>query len=209
MGGLGSGQWGGRPTVEGSLTLDINRLLRHGSIHRDATTSGSLSWSYAHARPSASIGYRAVLGPERGHIRLCWTTTDRSTGELLQREQWIELTTTPQPLGGRRWWFTCPKRGDLVSKLHLPLGGALFASRKAHRLGYHSQRQSPRDRAVTQAHKLRGRLGAMGGIGDEIQKPRGMRWATFDRHMDRIEAAELVCNANLLRFVQQLDRHTK
>jgi hypothetical protein len=194
--------------VEGSLTLDINRLLREGIIHRDASASGSLSWSYAHAgQPSASIDYRAVLGPEQGHIRLCWTTTDRSTGEPLQREQWIELTTTPQPLGGRRWWFTCPKRGDLVSKLHLPLGGSLFASRKAHRLGYHSQRQSPRDRAVTQAHKLRRKLGATGSIGDGIEKPKGMRWATFDRHMERVEAAELVCDGHLLRFVQQLNPH--
>jgi hypothetical protein len=28
-----------------------------------------------------------------------------------------------------------------------------------------------------------------------------MRWGTFDRKMDQVEAAEAVCNGNLLRFV--------
>jgi hypothetical protein len=54
------------------------------------------------------------------------------------------------------------------------------------------------------AFKRRRRLGADGGIGDPIDKPNGMRWATFDRKMDQIEAAEAVCDARLLRFVQKL-----
>jgi hypothetical protein len=31
-----------------------------------------------------------------------------------------------------------------------------------------------------------------------------MRWATFDRKMDQVEAAEALCDAHLLRFVQKL-----
>jgi hypothetical protein len=91
-----------------------------------------------------------------------------------------------------------------VSKLYMPAGGGIFASRKAHRLAYRCQRQSPYDRAISQAFKRRHRLGADGGIGDPINKPKGMRWATFDRKMEQVEAAEAVCNARLLRFVQQL-----
>jgi hypothetical protein len=94
-----------------------------------------------------------------------------------------------------------------VSKLYKPAGGGIFASRKAHRLAYRCQRQSPYDRAISQAFKRRRRLGADGGIGDPIDKPHGMRWATFDRKMDQIEAAESVCNARLLRFVQKLSWH--
>jgi hypothetical protein len=78
------------------------------------------------------------------------------------------------------------------------------ASRKAHRLAYRCQRQSPYDRAISQAFKRRQRLGADGGIGDPLNKPKGMRWATFDRRMAQIEAAEAVCNARLFRLVQQL-----
>jgi hypothetical protein len=36
-----------------------------------------------------------------------------------------------------------------------------------------------------------------------------MRWATFDRKMEQVEAAEAVYNAHLARFVQQLTRRGK
>jgi hypothetical protein len=94
-----------------------------------------------------------------------------------------------------------------VSELYKPAGNGIFASRKAHRLAYRSQRQSPYDRAISQAFKRRQRLRADGGIGDPIAKPHGMRWATFDRKMEQVEAAEAVCDARLLRFVQKLSRY--
>jgi hypothetical protein len=31
-----------------------------------------------------------------------------------------------------------------------------------------------------------------------------MRWATFDRKMDQVEAAEAVCSARHLQFIQKL-----
>ena len=117
---------------------------------------------------------------------------------------WVELETTPQPFGGRRWWFVCPKRGDLVAKLYLPPGALTFASRKAYRLGYRSQRQTPHDRAIGRVFKLRSRLGADGGVGDYVPKPKGMRWATFDREMMMVERAEAVCNAHLVSFARKL-----
>jgi hypothetical protein len=45
------------------------------------------------------------------------------------------------------------------------------------------------------------------GIGGPIDKPHGMRWATFDREMEQIEAAEAICNTRLLRFIQKLTQH--
>src|SRR5829696_327817 len=165
MGGMGSGRWGGRPTVGSGLSLDINKLLRDGSIIRNATTTGTLTWSQS-GEQVASMGYQAVLGPERGHMRLSWTRTDRSTGQKKELQQWIELEAKPQPLGGRRWWFICPRRSHFVSKLHMAPGTAEFASQRAYRLAYRSQRQSPRDRAISRAWKARERLTAIGGIGD-------------------------------------------
>ena len=52
--------------------------------------------------------------------------------------------------------------------------------------------------------KRRRRLGADRGIGDPIDKPKGMRWATSDRKMDQVEAAEAICDARLLRFIQKI-----
>jgi len=155
MGGIGSGRWGGKPTVGGGLSLDLYDLLRNGKLKRDATTAGVLTWPHPRCGEQ-SIGYRATLGSERGDLWLRWATTDPSTGQRQEREQWIELRSTSQALGGRRWWFAC--YNDLVWKLHLPAGSSRFASRREHGLGYRSQRQTPRDRAVSRAWKARSRV---------------------------------------------------
>jgi hypothetical protein len=144
------------------------------------------------------------MGDESGWVRLRYTTTNHWSGEKTHHDYRVELTTTRQPLGGRRWWWICPRRGDLVAKLYKPTSAGLFASRKAHRLAYRSQRQSPHDRPISQAFKLRRRLGSTAGIGDYIEKPKGMRWATFDRKMEQVEAAEAVCNAYLIRAFQRI-----
>jgi len=76
--------------------------------------------------------------------------------------------------------------------------------RRAYRLGYPSQRESPRDRSITRAFKLRGRLNGEGGIGDYIPKPKWMRWKTYEREIARIEAAEEINNGYLWALEQQL-----
>src|SRR4051812_31223568 len=113
MGGSGSGNYGGRPTVENALVLDLHRLIRQGSFQRGAAVKGSLSWTNAHTgQTRASIGYEASMSEESGWVRLRYATT--WSGQTTQHDDRIELATTPQPLGGRRWWWICPRRGDLV-----------------------------------------------------------------------------------------------
>ena len=154
MGGIGSGRWGGKPTVGGGLSLDLNELLRAGSLKRNTTTAGILTWPDPRSGEQvASIGYRATLGPERGDLWLQWATASPSTGQKQEREQWVELRSTTQPFGGRRWWFAC--YNELVWKLYLPAGSSRFASRREHGLAYRAQRQSQRDRAVSRAWKAR------------------------------------------------------
>src|SRR4051794_32604710 len=143
------------------------------------------------------------MGDQRGWMRLTYTKT-RWDGTKRNVESWIELVTTPQPFGGRRWWFVCPRTGAHVAKLHLPPGALTFASRRAYSLAYKSQRETPYDRAISRAYKLRCRLGAKGGIGDYVDKPKWMRWATFDREMARVEHAEAVVDSSLGAFVQKL-----
>src|SRR5262245_33915965 len=112
MGGYGSGRSGGRPTVEDSLTLNLPLLFKTGWLKPGARTSGTLRWSVVGTgEETASMGFEGYLGAEEGYIRLDWTSTNRRSGEKRQCENHITLTTTPQPFGGRRWWFMCPRMG--------------------------------------------------------------------------------------------------
>src|SRR5664279_1359170 len=155
MGGYGSGRSGGRPTTESGLTLSLSKLMRDGLFPPGRGWSGSIVWTNLNTGERVgSIGYESHLGEESGSVRLQYTTT-RWGGEKHQSDYWIQLETTPQPLGGRRWWFLCPRTGRRAAKLYLPNGALTFASRQAYRLAYRSQRETTYDRALRRAFKLR------------------------------------------------------
>jgi len=205
VGGYNSGRSGGRPTVEGSLTLDLNKLMRDQTVRAGQRSAGSLSWhNVVTGEPTASIRYAASLGSQSGSLRLVYRTTNHWTGETRDMDWVLELTTTSQHFGGRRWWFLCPKTGARVTKLHLPPGAQTFGSRTAYRLGYRSQRETPRDRALNRAFKLRRGLGAKGGIGDHIPKPKWMRWGTFGREVEKIAEAEAIVDGHMILAVERL-----
>jgi hypothetical protein len=149
------------------------------------------------------ISYEAHLGQETGQMRLKYTTTELR-GERRQFDYWVQLATTPQPFGGRRWWFICPRTGRRAAKLYLPNGAYTVASRQAYRLAYPSQQEPPHYRALRRAFKLRERLGSDGGIGDYVPKPRWMRWATYTRRIEQIAAAEDVVEAYTQWFHRKL-----
>src|SRR3712207_847283 len=138
MGGYGSGRYGGRPTVEGGPTLHLYKIIRDGLLRPGGNSGGTLTWTYSiTSERGRSIAYLAILENERGRMRLRYTSTQWD-GTKHDFEYWVGLTTTPQPFGGRRWWFTCPKTGRRVAKLHLPAGAFTFASQRAYRLAYKS-----------------------------------------------------------------------
>jgi hypothetical protein len=207
MGGYRSGRSGGRPTVESSLTLDLQRLFKTGWLKAGARTSGLLKWTWVSTgEETASIGFESDLGEEIGYVQLRWTSTNQRSGEKHRRENRIALTTSPQPFGGRRWFFVCPRTSENVTKLHLPSGADTFASRKAYRLGYRSQRESPRDRSLSRAFALRAKIGGKGGIYTRIEKPKGMHARTFKRALQRIYAAEEIVDAHSDLLFDRLKR---
>ena len=207
MGGYGSGRSGGRPTVEDGLTLNLNKLIRERTFCPNQERSGSIVWTNSvTGERTAWISYRATLEEEHGRVRLTYTSTHPWSGATHRSDYWIALTTTPQPFGGRRWWFICPKRGDLVAKLYLPPGAFTFASRRAYRLAYRSQRVSPSDRAINRAFKLRRKLGSDGGIGARIRRPKGMHRRTFAREMAKVEEAETLVNGYTVLLVRRLTK---
>jgi hypothetical protein len=208
MGGFGSGRSGGRPTTSDGLTLDLAKLLRDRLFRPGQAWGGSLVWTNTTTGARVgSITYQAHLGADRGRVRLLYTSTNHWNGEKRDSDYWIELDTTPQPFGGHRWWFRCPRTGVRVAKLYLPPGAYTFASRQTYGLAYQSQRQTPYDRALGQAFKRRRRLGDHeGGIGDYLPKPKGMRWKTYDRQMARIEADEAIIDAHLVGFLARIGK---
>jgi hypothetical protein len=179
---------GGRPTAEGSLTLDLYKLMRDGMCAPRKYGRGELHWSTNGIR-TGSMGFESALGDDRGFIRLRYTST-LWNGEKHASDYRIELTATPQPFGGKRWWFICPKTGELVWKLYLPPGAVTFASRGHYRIGYRCQREGSHDRDINRAFKLRRRLGSEDGLDAPIEKPKGMHWKRFERETRKVRAAE-------------------
>lgn len=138
MGGYGSGRYGGRPTADSSCKIDLAWMFREKMMAEGIDRSGTISWSCG-GRPTGSISYTARMA-NPGQERLVLNYT-RGTGDDAESVlQSIYLCHTVPNFGGKRWWMICPYRGDRVGKLYLPSGGDRFASRKACKLGYHSQR---------------------------------------------------------------------
>src|SRR5277367_2869854 len=128
---------------ESGLTLNLYKLIRQG-LFRPGHCWESIFWTrVGSGEQVGSVCYEAYMGGDCGRVRLRYTTTRAYNGEKRDSDYTIALEATPQPLGGRRWWFVCPKTGSRVGKLHLPSGAFTFASRRAYRLGYRSQRFLP------------------------------------------------------------------
>jgi hypothetical protein len=203
MGGYGSGRSGGRPTTEDGLTLRLSSLLRD---RPGCAWSGSITWTDTRTgEQSGSISYEAYLRQKTGRLRLQYTTTLKD-GERRESDYSIELETSHQTFGGRRWWFLCPRTGRRATKLYLPNGALTFASRQAYGLVYPCQREQPHDRASRRVYKLRDKLGGTGGLESYIPKPKWMRKATYDRKLEEIFAAEEIVYAHIEMLDRRLDR---
>jgi len=203
MGGLGSGRYGGRPTVEDGLCLNINKLLRDGLLH-NKLSSGTLTWSnVCTGEKTASVSYHLNRNESDGELRLEYRST-RYDGHVQEMGYEIRLQTTTQRLGGVRWWFTCPKTLRRCAKLYLPSGAYSFASRQAYRLAYPSQRETEYDRLLRQAFKVQSSLGYHGGIGDYVPRPKGMHKITYQRKTDRLETLEQQINSRLWQLINRL-----
>jgi hypothetical protein len=145
-----------------------------------------------------------IDGPWNGWVRLKYEMTDYWTDEPFEIDDKIFLATSRPPFGGLRWWFVCPRSNRRVRKLYLPLGGRHFWSRRAYELAYASQRETKYDRALRRARKLRLRLGGDPADDEYPDKPPRMRWATYNRLMDRLVAADGVADERLVLLAARL-----
>ncbi len=126
-------------------------------------------------------------GHETGSIRLASVPRGillsyrqrKQGGEWQSVNEVVPLVETPTRFGGCRLWFECL---NCRKRCRILYGGAYFRCRRCNGLRYDTQYEPPFARAATRALKIRNRLGGKGGIDDPFpQKPKRMRWATYER----------------------------
>ena len=203
MGGWGSGRQGGRPIAEDALFVELQWMLRTGRAKPGKLISGELSWTRGGHR-SGCIGYTCNMIDEASASLTLRYTRTAGGGKPEKVEQHIWLTTTRPNYGGQRWWMICPYGGGRAAKLFLPGNGDRFASRKAWRLGYRSQREPKRDRPFSELFKLQRRLGCYEGWEQPIRRPKGMWQRTFEKHEQRYWELDEKCSYEMMTMMGKL-----
>lgn len=188
MGGSGSGNWprvSTGPSVEGSLALDVNQLVKAG-LMKHGNHLGALKWTRGiGGNNMASLSYEMVdYGTDELALEVAYALTRHREQETVQDTIWF-MSTYPN-LGGVRWWLACPRCGRRSGKLYLRPGGTRFLCRRCHGLKYSSQRESPMHRAISQTQKIRVRLkGSVSTLDPFPYRPKGMHWATYLRWREK------------------------
>jgi len=192
-----------RICLEDGLKLDLNRLARQGCFRLGAAFGPCpISWKDDY------FGEEGASGLVSGNVQGEWTAWFRiQIGNLDQR---IGLLSKPCHFGGWQWYFECPATHRCCSVLWLLPGVGRFYSRQAwgRQVAYGTQFATPEERAQFGQAKIKSRL--IGNLDpDECDfppKPKGMRWHTYDRYLQRYEAYEDVRDRCFFGAVKQLTR---
>jgi len=181
MGGSGSGTW--YRWDKKTYTEEVKRIDIHFMKKQNLTKphiAGSLSWNCG-GEPSGDIRFK--MYPDK--MILLYKFRE-SGGDWESVEDTVMLDETPCHYGGSRKWFICPSCARRVGLLYGP--GKYFRCRHCYGLSYSSQSEGYLDRMARKAKKIRRKL----DIGVEwweadclsdpiFEKPKGMRWRTFER----------------------------
>lgn len=199
MGGYGSGRPGGKRKAEHLRSICVNRLYQAGHL-KPGNFAG---WEWRRdGEQVASIGTRG----EAARLRLVYRVTPEGE-DPEDIDMPINIDWTPCHLGGTRPFFICPGVVNgrecyrRVAKLFL--ARRYFLCRHCHRVAYACQSETPADRAMRAANKLRMAMGGEPGLGSYVRKPKGMHWATYARHMDKIERGDNITNLAFIDFVRR------
>lgn len=202
------------PTIEatGSLVLAVAQILGPQSDKVRQGWRGASTWTETYSGRQHVVRWQTIVDREDWHGWVDLKHAGRSCSAGAPQVYRIGLRARAQPFGGLRWWFICPRSGDLACKLYLPNGADRFASRRAYRLDYHSQRVTAAERANNRAWKKRLAMGGRTGVplGTPLAKPLWQHWRTWDREyaeLQRLEARSLAAvSASLQGLVERLQR---
>src|SRR5215207_707057 len=197
--------WTRRPPSRSECrSLDVRRLHREGLLK-----PGRLfSWSWLRAgQQVASIGalVEGHDGPER--VVLLFRRRSGPSAEWEDVEEPVEFAWTPCNFGGERPWFICPGAGcgQRVAVLYGP--GRYFLCQHCYDLSYQSQRDTKMYWALHRAQDIRRRLGGSANMMEPFpEKPKGIHWKTYERHMWEHHEAEM---EQLTEMREWLDKFEK
>ena len=188
MGGIGSG-WYEHQRTKGTVTND--RVLDIRYWQREGVMKPGLRFEVRWGQQDTLILGVAVRVEEQ-QVVLAYRHS-QSDGSLTQVEYPITLDWTPCPFGSQRPWFRCPTEGcgKRVAILHLDCN-AQFTCRHCQGLAYSSQRENAIDRNLRRARKIARKLSSReGSINSSSDKPKRMRWRTYQGLVNDANAATL------------------
>jgi hypothetical protein len=135
---MGRPRWTTRRTVESCLDLDVGSFRRDGLVPTGPFgMTDEVTWTNSSGAVLGRLKY-AILTDWQGTAIYIQEQTTRLYSVLTEiPEQRIELTTTPQHLGGERFWFYCGCWRQ-VGKLYLPPGEVVLRCRYCYDLIHRS-----------------------------------------------------------------------
>jgi hypothetical protein len=174
------------------LRLPVHRMVKP-ALERSDHGGGSWGWM-RNGDYYAKISYWiARQGPREALLRLSYTRDVEAVAYD------VRLVAVPCRFGGLRWFAICPATWLKVSKLYLPPGARRFLARKAWRLAYASQHVAPGfDRLCAQRDRLLSKK-LKSDDPDFPLKPKGMRWRTYERHLDKLEYLQTAMDLAILQ----------
>ncbi len=192
MGGYGSGPGRSLAVFEEGLKLDLRRLRKQGTF----TPNGSIVWTTLRwtntytGEEVASAGLSLSAGESGGWLQINYRFTEYD-GTVHNVNERITLVRFPQPFGGYRWYFICPKTGVRCQCLYKPCGYPYFRSRRLFkgRVLFRSQKEDWRSRVSEASRRTAQKVLRAGPKEwrekyedwDFPPKPPRMRWKTYDR----------------------------
>jgi hypothetical protein len=199
--------YGGRTTCESCMSIDVRRWHREGLVRSEQHFSSS--WTRG-GEPAGSIRVRT----ECDAVILVYRSWSWGASESKSTEQRVPITWTPCHLGGQRPWFVCPVycNGRYCGRRAAVLYGAgeLFACRRCYGLADASQQETPMRRGISQAQKIRTRLGGSANLCEPFpEKPKRMHWRTYHRLCCLHDAAEARSTTGLMGFLERLGRRSR
>lgn len=168
MGSGGSRYGAGRPSHKAKTgdikSIDVRRFAKLGYL--DSVNAFSWEWS-RNGEPNGSI---AIHVEPKSHITLRYTVTTYEQKQT--RADRVYLSYTHCHYGNSRPWLLCPKCNRRFAKLFMRWG--FFACRHCQKVAYSSQS----DDAMSRTWRIQRRIES--AIGEKWERPKGMRWKTFE-----------------------------
>lgn len=170
----GAGRPGYKVKGEQLKRIDIRDLSRRKLLAK----ASSFTWSWNRGgEPTGSISISVY--PQQA-VNLIYTMTDN--GQACDINDRVSLIQRPCHFGGERSWFRCPRCSRQVSTLYLR--GGRFACRHCQRVAYSSQSEDMMARTLRKQRQIEAT------IGEDWQRPSGMRQRTYERLLDQLVVCE-------------------